>query len=143
MIEFVLFFLSSFLSFSYFIEQKTLSGLDTAPDTPSFTWTQLPTDNGNSAIRVNWLPAMETGRSGSHFFVKYRQKGQTTWMSTSDVLEDDFVVVRGLEPEETYEFRVVSVDGEFKTESKIQDVVTYGIGMFINVVMRHRIFESA
>lgn len=89
----------------------------------------MPTDNGNSAIRVNWLPALEAGRSGSHFFAKYRQKGQTTWISTPDVLGEDFVIVRPLEPEQTYEFVVVSVDGKYLTESKVQDVATYGIGM--------------
>lgn len=105
--------------------------MDIEPDTPSFTWTQLPSENGYPAIRINWLPALEAGRSGSHFFAKYRIKGETTWSSTGDVLDEDFVIVRALEPDETYEFVVVSVDGKYLTESKVQDVATYSIGMYI------------
>lgn len=116
--------------YSYFVEQKTLSGLAAAPDQPSFTWEQLPSDNGHATVRVNWLPAMEAGRPGSHFFAKYRIKGETTWLKSDDVLEDDYVIVRALQPDENYEFVVASVDGKFLTESKVQDVQTIGIGEF-------------
>lgn len=74
------------------------------------------------------MPSVE-GKSGSHFFAKYRVKGETTWLSTDNILEDDFVLVRGLEPDETYEFIVASVDGQYITESQVQDVPTVGIGM--------------
>lgn len=74
------------------------------------------------------MPSVE-GKSGSHFFAKYRVKGESTWLSTDNILEDDFVLVRGLEPDETYEFIVASVDGQYITESQVQDVPTVGIGM--------------
>lgn len=115
-------------NFSYFIEQKTLSGLAVPPDPPYFTWEQLPSENGYATVRVNWMPSIE-GKSGSHFFTKYRIKGETTWLSTDNVLEDDFVIIRGLQPDENYEFIVASVDGEYLTESQVQDVQTIGIGM--------------
>lgn len=106
-----------------------MSGLSYPPDPPYFTWEQQPADNGYATIRVNWMPSID-GRSGSHFFAKYRIKGETTWLSTDNILEDDFVIIRGLQPDETYEFVVASVDGEYLAESHVQDVPTIGIGMF-------------
>ena len=35
------------------------------------------------------------------------------------------VVVDNLSPDQTYDFRVVAVDGRFETPSKIQEVYTY------------------
>lgn len=90
---------------------------------------QLQSENGHAVVRINWLPALEAGKSGSHFFVKYRKKDTTTWVSTDNVLEEDHVEVRPLEPEQTYEFVVLSVDGEHMTESKVQEVVINSVGM--------------
>ena len=42
-----------------------------------------------------------------------------------DQLNENSIVVRGLEPGLTYQFRVVAVDGQFQTPSRIQDVMTY------------------
>lgn len=125
----ILLFLFSVIDNSYFIEQRTLSGLSYPPDAPYFTWEQIPAENGFATIRVNWMPRVD-GRSGSHFFAKYRIKGETTWLSTPNILEEDFVLIRGLQPDETYEFIVASVDGEYLAESHVQDVPTIGIGMF-------------
>lgn len=75
------------------------------------------------------MPSVD-GRSGSHFFAKYRIKGETTWLSTDNILEDDYVLIRGLQPDETYEFIVASVDGEYLAESHVQDVPTIGIGEY-------------
>lgn len=124
-----IFFQHFHLLHSYFIEQKTLSGLSVPPDAPYFTWEQLPSENGYATIRVNWMPSVE-GKSGSHFFAKYRVKGETTWLSSDNILEDDYVIIRGLEPDETYEFIVVSVDGTYATDSQVQEVPTVGIGMY-------------
>jgi hypothetical protein len=41
-------------------------------------------------------------------------------------LNDNSVVVQGLEPGYIYQFRVVAVDGEYETASLSQDVHTYG-----------------
>ena len=40
-------------------------------------------------------------------------------------LNENYVVVQGLEPGHVYQFRVVAVDGEFETASLSQDVHTY------------------
>lgn len=118
-----------FINFSYFIEQKTLSGDASAPDRPDFVWEQLPSDNGYVPIRVNWMPNVN-GRPGSHFFVKYRIKGETTWLDTDYEFNNDYVIIPGLQPDTDYEFAVISVDGEHMTESLTQDVQTVGIGMY-------------
>lgn len=76
-----------------------------------------------------WHPNVG-GNSGSHFFAKYRIKGQTTWLKTDEVLDSDHVIVRALQPDQTYEFYVVSVDGGFIADSAVQEVSTAGIGNF-------------
>lgn len=66
--------------------------------------------------------------AGSHFYTKYRLKGDTEWTRTDDILEDDYVIVRNLQPDEDYEFAVVSVDGEYATDSQVREISTSGIG---------------
>ena len=43
---------------------------------------------------------------------------ETTWLKTEDQLNENSIVVKGLETGLTYQFRVVAVDGK-KTFSKI------------------------
>lgn len=45
-------------------------------------------------------------------------------------MQEDHLVVRALEPDTNYEFAVVSVDGDYLTESGTQEVDTYGIGNY-------------
>lgn len=97
------------------------------PDTPHFAWEPLPSENGYASVKVFWHPNIG-GNSGSHFFAKYRIKGQTTWLKTDEVLDSDHVIVRALSPEQTYEFVVASVDGDFISESAVQEVPTDDIG---------------
>ena len=40
-------------------------------------------------------------------------------------MNENSIVVKGLEPGFTYQFRVVAVDGRFQTPSRIQDIHTY------------------
>lgn len=112
---------------SYFIEHKTLAGGAVPPDPPYFQWELLPSEDGHVNIKVQWLPNID-GNSGSHFFVKYRIKGQTTWIRTDQILDSDYVIIRALQPDRTYEFCVVSVDGGFTTESKVMEVSTESLG---------------
>ncbi|XP_058814203.1 neuroglian isoform X1 [Topomyia yanbarensis] len=110
----------------YYIEQKTASGISIPPDQPYFAWERQPNDNGRADIKVIWQPNLE-GKPGSHFFVKYRIKGENQWLMTEPVLYENHHTVHGLDPDSNYEFRVVSVDGEYQTESLSQEVDTYGI----------------
>ena len=42
----------------------------------------------------------------------FRKLKETTWIKTEDQLNENSIVVKGLEPGHTYQFRVVAVDGE-------------------------------
>lgn len=75
-------------------------------------------------VRVTWLPNLD--KPGSHFYVRYKKKGETTPSKTPDELNEDYLDVEGLEPDETYEFTVVSVDGSYFTESEMQEYDTSG-----------------
>lgn len=113
---------------SYFIEAKTSTGSPAPPDVPQFGWDRLPSDNGLANIEVKWYPNNDAGRPGSHFFVKYRLKGESQWLVSDPEITNDRTTIRSLEPDQNYEFRVVSVDGDYLTESGTQDVDTYGVG---------------
>lgn len=118
-----------FIDYSYFVEQKTGTGGAFPPDRPEFSWDMNPSDNGLAEIRVKWLPNFTYNKPGSHFFAKYRIKGTTQWLETDPVIDNDFVYVRGLQPDEKYEMAVVSVDGEHLAESYAQDVPIPEMGM--------------
>jgi neuronal cell adhesion protein len=55
-------------------------------------------------------------------------KKDSEWLQTDPELDNDYIDIRGLDPDEQYEFKVVAVDGGFLTESESQFVSTYGIG---------------
>lgn len=110
----------------YYIEQRTRGSQPVPPDVPKFKWYRLPSENGFASIRVVWLPNTE-GKPGSHFFVKYKLKDETMYEQTRNEMVEDFTTIKGLKPGETYEFRVVAVDGEYMTESEPQDIETYSV----------------
>ncbi|XP_026272122.1 neuroglian isoform X2 [Frankliniella occidentalis] len=110
----------------YFIEQKTRGSESIPPDTPSFRWHRMPSDNGYAKIRVTWVPNLE-GRPGSHFFVKYKLRGETKYEETPAETNEDFIILGGLRPGEVYEVKVVAVDGEFTSESHSEDVETFSV----------------
>lgn len=112
------------------MEQKTGLGTAFPPDVPYFETKSLPTQNGLANFRVRWIPNLDNGKSGSHFFAKYRIKSDSDYLSTDPELDNDYIDVRGLDPDAQYEFKVVAVDGHFMTESETQIVSTYGIGKF-------------
>ncbi|XP_065332463.1 neuroglian isoform X1 [Cloeon dipterum] len=113
-----------------FIETSTLPPVAKKPDVPEFRWKNEASDNGLSNIRVHWLPNVE-GYSGSHFQVMYKLRGEPIFEISEPQLDEDYIIVRGLKPGETYEMQVVAVDGDHHTESKIQEVETYSDGPII------------
>ncbi|XP_039276536.1 neuroglian isoform X2 [Nilaparvata lugens] len=110
----------------YFIEQRTRASQSAPPDIPRFTWARLPSDNGYAKIKVVWQPNLE-GKPGSHFFVKYKLKDETMYSESANTLDEDYTIIRSLKPGETYEFRVVAVDGEYMTESEPEEIDTYTV----------------
>ena len=57
--------------------------------------------------------------------MKFRKDTETQFLRTDDELNEDSIVVRGLDPDYTYDFRVVAVDGEHQTPSDTRAVYTY------------------
>lgn len=64
------------------------------------------------------------------FDVHCRLRGEPNYLESSSELEEDYIIVRGLQPGELYEFKVVAVDGEYMAESATREVETFGVGEF-------------
>ena len=50
----------------------------------------------------------------------FRKERETQWVKTEDQLNENSIVVKGLDPEQVYSFRVVAVDGDYQTPSRVQ-----------------------
>ncbi|XP_011881150.1 PREDICTED: neuroglian isoform X2 [Vollenhovia emeryi] len=112
----------------YFIEQKTR--MSQQPDTPQFTWETVPVENGYSNVRIIWLPNLN-GNPGSHFFVKYKLKGETISLMSDPEFQSNSIVIPGLQSGEVYVMSVVAVDGNYMSESAPQEVETSSEGPII------------
>jgi neuronal cell adhesion molecule len=62
--------------------------------------------------------------------VQYRKKGEPTFLKTEPQINEDHIIVGSLEPNEEYEFRVVSVDGDYETASAVQQFDASSEGEF-------------
>lgn len=93
---------------------------------PYFDWERVPTE-GLPNVKIHWKPNIE-GQPGSHFYTKYRVKGESEWLRTDDETQSESLVVRGLQPSTDYEFVVVAVDGDYIRESLVQELETYSAG---------------
>ncbi|GAB6022659.1 hypothetical protein CHUAL_006750 [Chamberlinius hualienensis] len=88
---------------------------------------ELSTADGIAGILVTWQIKLEE-HSGCYFFVQYKKKGETQFLKTEDVLNEDSVIVTGLEPGILYEFRIVVVDDKHHIKSDIEEVHTVDEG---------------
>ncbi|XP_050520545.1 neuroglian isoform X2 [Daktulosphaira vitifoliae] len=102
----------------FFVEQQTKLPLPegTLLDKPEFIHQLVATNNIFDTVRVMWSPKLD-GNPGSHFYVKYRLKGDTLYEQTQPELDKNFIDIKGLKPGETYEFLLVAVDGEISRPS--------------------------
>lgn len=55
--------------------------------------------------------------------------GETTFESTPMEEENDFILVRGLEPAVVYDVRVVAVDGKHERPSRTEEISMGSLGM--------------
>lgn len=81
-------------------------------------------------MRIIWLPNLN-GIPGSHFFVKYKLKGETIPSESDPEFQSNTIEIRGLQSGEVYVMSVVAVDGEYMTESAPQEVETSSEGPII------------
>lgn len=51
------------------------------------------------------------------------------FQKTEEEINENYLEVPALQPNEEYEFKVVAVDGNNFAESAVQEVSTYGVGM--------------
>ncbi|CAH0562169.1 unnamed protein product [Brassicogethes aeneus] len=109
----------------FFIERVTREAGFHVPSKPTFDWS-IVKDSLSAAVKVHWLPN-EDGKPGSHFYVKYKKRGDDNFLLTPPEKSEDFLVVPGLEVGELYDFKVVSVDGESHVDSDVQEVSTYDV----------------
>ncbi|XP_059350954.1 neuroglian-like [Daphnia carinata] len=112
----------------YYIERSTRNG--NPPDQPQFTWNQVTLDNGMPAIKVVWHTKVD-GQPGSHFFVQFRRKGKTIYIKSEDEFDENFLILRDLEPNQLYEIGAVVVDCDYFTENDPEEVEMYADGPYI------------
>ena len=110
----------------YYTECDTNRQALIAPSRPKFKYIVLHPDSGYARIKVTWQPQIE-GNPGSHFYVQYKKKQEPQFLSTEEELNEDSIIVGGLDPDFTYDFRVVAVDGNHETPSEVIPVYTYSI----------------
>jgi len=120
----------------YYTECDTNPQARQPPSMPNFRYTHLTAENGMSRIKVTWQPYVD-GNPGSHFYVQYKKERETQWVKTEDQLNENSIVVKGLDPGQVYSFRVVAVDGEYQTPSRVQSVNTY-----LNIAAGHQPQQS-
>ncbi|CAB4062598.1 NRCAM [Lepeophtheirus salmonis] len=108
----------------FYTECNTNPQALTPPSRPRFTYSLMNPENGQSRVKVTWKPRVE-GNPGSHFYVQYKKSMDTTYLASDEELNEDSVVIRGLDPGYTYDFRVVAVDGVHETPSDPLPVYTY------------------
>lgn len=70
------------------------------------------------------------------FFVVLEPIGTNSFFSTPrDENQDSTVVyISGLDPDKTYEVRIVAVDGKFETPSELKEVIPNGECIFYHMI---------
>lgn len=123
------------LGSTFYVEQVTRISEATPPGKPSFIWQHISTKTGAPAIKITWIPNTDSN-PGSHFFVKYKLYGESMFQETKPELYEDFIVLQGLEAEQTYQVAVVAVDGNYTTESGVEEIDTRTSGVSSGVIRR-------
>ena len=108
----------------YYTECDTNRQAVRPPSRPKFKFLVLYSDSGYARVKVTWQPQIE-GNPGSHFYVQYKKDMETQFKSSEEELNQDSVVIGGLDPDYTYDFRVVAVDGDHETPSETIPIYTY------------------
>lgn len=110
----------------YYTECDTNFESSVAPSQPRFKYTVMNPDSGKARLKITWQPQVEAGNNpGSYFYVQYKKVGELTYFSTQHELNEDSIVIANLEPDHTYDVRVVAVDGIFETPSLPLEIYTY------------------
>ena len=110
----------------YYTECDTNPQSDSAPSRPRFKTRFMNLEGGQARIKVTWQPQIE-GNPGSHFYVQYKKQNDPQFIDSHEELNEDSIVIRGLDPDYMYDFRVVAVDGGRQTPSEVLQVYAHPI----------------
>ena len=69
-----------------------------------------------------------------NFELLYRLDGEPEYMDTLAETNENYMIMKDLLPDKTYEVKVVSVDGNYYVESLPQKLDTYNTGMIISFI---------
>ena len=108
----------------YYTECDTNPQAMIPPTPPKFKYHVMNPEEGHARIKVTWQPQIE-GNPGSHFYVQYKKDNDPQYISSNEELNEDSIVIRGLDPDYVYDFRVVAVDGKHETASEVLQVYAY------------------
>lgn len=64
----------------------------------------------------------------------HRLKGDNLYEKTNPELDKTYIDVKGLKPEEVYEFIVVAVDGDTMKDSDVVEIEASSTGIFFNLI---------
>ncbi|XP_044586192.1 neuroglian isoform X1 [Cotesia glomerata] len=93
------------------------------PDVPRFQYQVISRESGYVTIKVIREPNIP-GYPGSHFFARYKLRGETISLSTDPEFLSHELEIRGLLSGEIYVVSIVAVDGDYLTESDPQEIET-------------------
>ncbi|KAF0760773.1 neuroglian-like isoform X1 [Aphis craccivora] len=107
----------------FFIEQQTKPPLliGTELDKPVFNYVHKAYNKIFDTVRIFLTPNLD-GNPGSHFFVKYKLKSDYLYEETEHEFYKNFIDIKGLKPENLYEFIVVAVDGDIIQQSDTVEI---------------------
>lgn len=79
-----------------------------------------PVDACLVKTRIQWVPDIDNN-PGDSFYVKYRIRGEKEYLQTALIANEDFVIIDQFNACRNYELLLVAVDGNFETESEVQE----------------------
>lgn len=79
-----------------------------------------PVDKCLVKTRITWIPDIDNN-PGEHFYIKYRIRGEREFLKTSLITDQDYAILDQFNACRNYEIILVAVDGDFETESELQE----------------------
>jgi receptor-type tyrosine-protein phosphatase zeta len=87
-------------------EARTLENMP--PDVPGIADVEF----GETSLNVSWVPSADAKKNpGQEFYVEIRKAGEDEWGRTDPEGENNWTNITDLEPGESYEIRIVAVNG--------------------------------
>jgi len=112
----------------YYTECETNEMATVPPSRPRGKYSLLNPSGGYARVKVTWQPQIDgDSNPGSHFYVQYKKETEPMFLDSPEELNKNSVVIRGLDYDLKYLFRVVAVDGALQTPSETETIYTYSV----------------